>query len=913
MDVIYYMIKLVKLILWGRKKKESRKNRLVELLIRSGSLKVSEVNYGKSLRSENIGKSNKVRLNHKVKLISIAMLACLVSGCWAQDADNVPEALTARVAANQQVVDELISAGLLNETTGETIKKSIEDVLAKPEDISKQSITWYMRYSEECWRSSPTFNERGKINIELPEIKILGKEIYSGADFGFSGIPKIAGAKFPYSQNTGSSGKTITNEIIPMQAVTTDHVNILNETLSYNVYVLKYDEDIYGVNNANNQGGEGGTGVSEVEGKISTKDKEIALDVIEGLVTNIKNTQDEKEKVEYYRQLRQFFRDTGEKLLDPEKEPIIAPTILGNFRQYHQCAASCDRGTPEEPCPGVKVNAPEVNPSKIGYDMVLTYDGGIPIASIRFMEFNPKVVDKLIKAEGVNRDKYLVDPTNKAVYLLEYPVYYLSEVSLTDNNTKFESSIEQSDITLNIYTGELKNENGVPMKQMKDNLIHIEGAGGEGEKGTSSFIVTGLGKVNNIGHAEKEVESGAVILRDYLELMYMPNVVSGEDVITLGRRLRITNFAGDITTSIASFINKDGKIEQRIKSDVNLEDSEGYDIEDRRHNFGYDNPAHEILVTDLVDLETVGKEGSQIKLSRPIGGVVESEGKNEATEDKTGETAEENTETTGEDIETGGENKETGYATKDKIGGKLLKTIYSNSIKPTTKFPGEHVGTEDGKNKEIGQMEFYGLLTDKNPFETALYSGWINNNNMEEGNLAWWNEWLAENEFKYRIDFNKIEMSFMGNYQFDMINEGFVILNLDTISKIQREINERNLNKNITGIRTLFIILGFILISYSALLLACWTFDSVIVSGVGLLTIVTFGKWVAVRSSEELPDMDIEGKHYMDFGDILKNSIIIMGIGILLTIVDIVDLIAIIVNTFGGLGEAIDKIFFGRY
>ena len=52
-----------------------------------------------------------------------------LSGCWAQDTDMLEADLNARAQVNQGIVDKLIDANLLEESTGETLKKSIEKTI----------------------------------------------------------------------------------------------------------------------------------------------------------------------------------------------------------------------------------------------------------------------------------------------------------------------------------------------------------------------------------------------------------------------------------------------------------------------------------------------------------------------------------------------------------------------------------------------------------------------------------------------------------------------------------------------------------------------------------------------------------------------------------------------------------------
>ena len=777
-----------------------------------------------------------------------------LSGCWAQDIDMLEADLNARAQVNQGIVDKLIDANLLEESTGETLKKSIEKTIKEASNITKSGITWYLAHGIGCWYPEPTANW-------------------------------YVGGSFPYRGGSiGTSygdGRLITDQnlIEPIPMVGVEQVEMLKKELAYKVWVLKPPQD------------------DELH-------KYKALDEISALVDLIKKETDKKQRSYYFSRLEQYFYNTNEPVLNPEKDLIIAETVMPGLSSYHVC--ECD--DPE--CKGVTITAPQSRTLELGYDLMLKHST-VPVVGIRILEFNPKVVQKLIDVDGVNKDKYLNDPEGKRVFLLEYPVHYVDKIEI-DGESKYKCTVKESDIIVNIYNGILKDKQGNELRQRKNTLIHIGGGGGTNEPGTSSFVLYDKSKVYGIGYANKQVDTSAVVLRDYLELMYMTNVVSGEDIVAPGRRIRIINFTGDIGRQAASFIDASGRIVERVQ------EAEQEDLQDDvRDTFGYDNPAHEIYVTDFVDLPTIGENGAKNKLKPVNVASLDNTNENSNYTEETGEGN--NPETSEGDSDNAGEER-TGYITDDYSGGRLLKINYVSSISPTCRFPSEYIAKSDVNNETestpaVGESDktkkiiFYGILTDKNPFQTAMYSGWINTDN-ENGSLSWWNDWLKQNDFLYFIDPNNMDNAFMGNFQFDMAKEGFVVLNLDTISKIQKEMDHKRKSKEVNTIRTIFIVLGFCLMAYSMVLIAAWAFDCVILTGFNLLTLLTFGKWVAVRSSYDIPDADIEGRYYVDFQKVLISGAIIMGVGFLLTIVDVIEIVATIIRALGGISEMIDKVIF---
>lgn len=813
----------------------------------------------------------------KLSLIILsAFIMTMISGCWAKDIDQLEADLKARAQLNQDIVDKLVDADLIEKSTGETLKESISDTVSGSSNIPKQGITWYLARSIGCWSPKPT------------------TKVYIGGSFPYKG------------GSVGSSygdGKKITdqNNLKPIPMVGVDQVEMLKKELAYKVWVLKLPE----------------------EGK---EGQYKSLDELTALVELVKREKSTDKRTEYFNKIDKYFYNTNEPLLDPEKDPIIKETKLSAISTYHVC--DCD----DPDCKGVYINAPQTRNYELGYDIVLKYHT-IPVATLRILEFNREVVNKLIDADGADEDKYLRDPNGKRVFLLEYPVNYVEKIE-TDGKNNYKSVIKESDIRVNIYNGKLKDKQGNELRQRKNQLIHIGGGGGTNEPGTSSFVVHGKSKVSNIGFAGKDVESGAVVLRDYLELMYMPNVVDGDNIIAPGRRIRIINFEGDISRKAALFIDMSGRVVERV-SDTKQEDLQ----DDVRDTFGYDNPAHEIYVTDLVDLPTVGDNGSKSKI-KPAN-IINSTGTGNTTGDGTGTTADTtsagagtatgdqngggNSNTGNNGAAGGSENTSnsggTGYITDDYSGKSILSTNYVNSISPTCRFPSDTIASSDVKNETnstpaVGEPEksvkmiFYGILTDKNPFETAMYSGWINTDDEINGSLSWWNDWLNQNDFIYKIDPNNLDNAFMGDFQFDMAKEGFIVFNIDTLSKIQRDMDNKQKGKEVNGIRSAFIILGFILMAYSMLLLAAWAFDCVILTGFNLLSFLTFGKWVAVRSTYDIPNIDSEGKYYVDFQKALISCAVIMGVGFLLTVVDVIEIVSAIIEALGGITNMIDRVIF---
>ena len=491
--------------------------------------------------------------------------------------------------------------------------------------------------------------------------------------------------------------------------------------------------------------------------------------------------------------------------------------------------------------------------------------------SSRFREINKEAVDKLLGAGDAPKDKFLVDIKNKRAFLLEYPAYYISGVSV-DKDGNYKTSFSESDLLVNLLSGKIKDKSGKELKQ-SENIQEVYGNNG-------AFVIYGTGDIKDVGFKHASVKGGIIVLRDYLELSYMPGVVNGEDFVTLGRRVRINDFEGSKQTIFANFINKKGEV---MKDTPN------------------------ILISHLMDIDS-GVDGKAIKLGI-VTNTDEKEGGGQAGGNQQGNTGQSHGNQ--ENSSNIGDENDTGLLSDANINRALLKPVYKESIKPTTRFPGEKVGVASMSN--LGnKMIFYGMAIDISPFESGLYNGWIMRDDLEIGSLTWWNRWLntKELDYGYSIDPEILRQFFMGNYSFDIMErENTIIFNLETIAKIQQEYNEedkaRNVNySGIFGARDTSI--------YAIVLMATWVFDVNLIIGPKLMSVLTFGKWEAISSHEELPNMELGEKHYMTFEKTLNNCIVIICIGVMLLFIDVVAIVKQLIEIFGGVGEWIGKSIFNK-
>ena len=294
----------------------------------------------------------------------------------------------------------------------------------------------------------------------------------------------------------------------------------LMNNLDYNIYVLK-----------------------KQDGDMNTLE---TLDIIAREVERAKNG--EPTNIDHY------FVDSGRKVWDfsdPDNK-IVRPTLENPAFSENATEGSNVLGLNYV---GVKVHVLE-NGKKESVDAI----------EVTMYEFNPSAISRLIGADGVNKDVYVI--YNNNCYLMQYPVYYVSGWKKEGND--YEAVYKKSDLQINLLTNKVLDSYGNECFNEMGNIYNVSGDGKYNELGQASFVVDGVtGEATTFGYDEKDDGSdtykplnsdnyGRVVLRDYLELNYMPGVVDNETMVALGRRVRLTKFAGTGKEDIGLFIDKQG-------------------------------------------------------------------------------------------------------------------------------------------------------------------------------------------------------------------------------------------------------------------------------------------------------------------------------------------------------------------
>ena len=518
------------------------------------------------------------------------------------------------------------------------------------------------------------------------------------------------------------------------------------------------------------------------------------------------------------------------------------------------------------------------------------------LCDIRLYEVNPDFMEIITSMDDSEDPNYIFHRDSSGgvrMVLLNYPVTYIEKIKkVPKENDTFETVMKASDdLYVNLKQGKLKRklkkegadvytdvaQNGsslyltdsVSVESMStyksEKSKEVEGLSG------SSFIMYGTSKSEmNTSfikgkEVKKEVTSGAIVLRDYIETVYMPGVAH-ENWVATGRKIRFEQFKGSSNLPWAHYVDNAGH---------------PYD----------ESHMPKIFLQDLLENNSGHEEGGNFfnKL-RP-----------------------DNTFKLGES-EVGGS-----YEDEDEDGrvdssalDKRLKNFYKDEISLALEMPGKYLNQIESDSGEVGDVVepspdgaetkvnpiIYCLKTDKSMFETKLRAEWLGSDDPMNS-VVWWNTWLMNNGFNYQLGINESKQFFEGTYGYETSEDGYITFNLDTIKKLQGELDTQKRVKTINYIRAIFTGLGVVLMFYGLLLLGAWAFDVNVSIGVPLMQLLTFGKMVAVTENlDESESYNVGNKKVMmmDF----KNTVLVaLGIslaGVVCAFFDIMNVVQVIIQ-----------------
>lgn len=370
----------------------------------------------------------------------------------------------------------------------------------------------------------------------------------------------------------------------------------------------------------------------------------------------------------------------------------------------------------------------------------------------------------------------------------------------------------------------------------------------------------------NSGAIAKDVRDVTTVrfaLTDYLELTYMPDVIDSEDFIATGRRISITDIKGEGDQVIGFFANKVGDRIQQGNTDIKVSDIISYDSGQQTY---YDGIAKILSAVQTnsneVEDELKKSESDRVEYLKTI---IDPNS---------------NTDTTG------------------MVGDKMLLRykLGLSEVTPILKFTSSESNTRpsldvmDIDNDAIKSNVYYGICVNTHAYNSGLYTNWIdvNSDGGDDGSLRWWNSWLASHGYNYQIDISKLKYKMSGVYAVSLAQiDDTIVFDADTLKVINKEMNSDKEVEAKSLINTLTTLLGGFLLVYGLILMGFWVLDVNMINGPGFLTIATFGKFVAITDSSDVPLMPGNGKIYVDFKALFMATIVFMIVGMLLVLFDL--------------------------
>lgn len=545
-----------------------------------------------------------------------------------------------------------------------------------------------------------------------------------------------------------------------------------------------------------------------------------------------------------------------------------------------------------------------------GYGMCTDTDHAfyneLPVLAVRFTEFDSDAFKTLQETININSGAYYFENLNSTessggqttkCYVLTYPISVIDSFNLDNSNGNVTATFnDKSGMAVSIQTGRLisydYNSDNKTFSTVSHEVttsdpyltMNFDSSVGDDK---SSLVCDGYRtydinytQVKDDGSQEpgtKKVVVPRIILRDYLEATWAPGSTSyDETMVVFGRKIRFrTDTAFWTTSTPLSFGNNTFNCDT-LQYNINNKDWCASFVNIDGDEVGSLTKLHS---TDFCDIDALTGDGNTSNPSNKWE-------KYTVKHFREANISAASTSCSAEANETA--------PTQDKIAS----TTDVTSIKATAPFPGAYIGAKDLKNTGAEVQRFYCVATTKGMFESALYSDWVNSTASKES-LTWWNTYLSDHGYKYKIGADELSTYMKTNYAYELSQQGPIILDLNTVDKIQKIYDKEDSENRAALTKTLFVVFGIFLIAYSMILMLCWVIDTNVDIGVSLLNKATFGHWIAIQYDDELPSYNNEEHNYIDGKHMLIKCLIIVAVAIVLIRVDASDVVLSLINTFG--------------
>lgn len=542
----------------------------------------------------------------------------------------------------------------------------------------------------------------------------------------------------------------------------------------------------------------------------------------------------------------------------------------------------------------------------------------LEVLSLRFTEFNQDAFEELQNTININSGAYYFDNLNSTsssggqtthCYVLTYPISVIDKFNLDESTGSVTAEFNNdSGMAVSIQTGKLisydYDTNGTSFKTTcheittSDPYLTMNFDSSVGDE-KSSLVCDGyrtydinvltLDKKGNTETSTKTILIPRIILRDYLEATWAPGSVTyDETAVVFGRKIRFrTDKAFWATADPLSFNNKTYNC-NTLQYNINNKDWCASFIDIDGLEVG---SLTKLYVTDFCDIDALAIGDSSLGTSNKWAAYTvknfREAGITQSIQECSAESNEES-------------------PTQDK----LAKDTSVTSIKVSMGFPSKYIGSTDLYNTSAEVQRFYCVMTTKGMFDSALYSDWINSSASKES-LNWWNSYLAAHGYDYTIGADQVSTYLQTNYRYELSQQGAIILDLDTINKIQEIYNAEDEDSRASLIRTIFVVLGIFLIAYAMTLMLCWIIDTNVDLGFSLTNKVTLGHWIAIQYDEELPSYNNEDHCYIDGKHMLIRCLIMVAVAIVVIRVDASEIMLVLINTFGKIASYVEDMIRG--
>ena len=554
----------------------------------------------------------------------------------------------------------------------------------------------------------------------------------------------------------------------------------------------------------------------------------------------------------------------------------------------------------------------------LGRDLAVTSDGKVSIL-IRFMEFNPELLDALGAKENngslsVKGKYYITDQADKAAIKLDYPLYKIESIKTSSVGSKdWWCTIADTGMYMDLSDGTFYDDEHYRLNY-KNNFYSMRSVmfwnhDTVDPKDSNSVKIT-----DKVGEGQVEVPVRPLVLREYVELYQIQddagNGISEDNEYwtALGRRLRVKKFEGS-AEDINEFAQSLNTLRGASMVEKADENGEVYQTVQQYTGEGWlaENPNY-ISLSDIAD--RVSGYGYMEKVMMTLGlGINNNSELAEALKD-------------------GSENLAEVVTAGMTLSGNV--DVTDKEIKPIVCMGSEAVLEEGAAYDEMviplaqndhnkvyekvtgGTYQcptIYGICISSGITEANLTGGnWIGSTVDSCYGIQSWNKWLTDNNFSYQVNIDKI-LELLG-IEIDMLEKAKseIIFEPEIIEQIMKDREEAEASNAVRLLRTWSRIFGFVISAYALFLMGAWTIDVNIYGGPKFLTIMTGGKWIAVRDADDYSEIGDESKYYIDLRRLIMSVCAIMAIGCMLTFIDFYDLRRIVQKYSGAFAETVRKL-----